>query len=276
MDKHERYLSAAEAAKALGVSKRALQFYEEKGLVKPVRTESGWRAYGAEALSRLHQILALKRMGLELAAIARLLQGTLAGLDSVLALQEQNLAARQSETQQALDLVRRARARLSSGEALSVDDLTTLTRETTMSVQTYREMLVKARRVLAPYMQKYFTPEQIKLIRSHSDSIAYIEAWIDALACLQSAVKTGDASSAAALDAARKNRIVEARLFGGDPNLAARYHRMWEEVVTNPAHASDVAEMHAMGGPTPEQMAFLGLATKVLEAKEAAAARRSA
>lgn len=61
MGKSERCLSAAEAAKALGVSKRTLQFYEEKGLVRPVRTEGGWRAYGAGALTRLHQLLAFRR-----------------------------------------------------------------------------------------------------------------------------------------------------------------------------------------------------------------------
>ena len=74
MGTNERYLSSAEAAKALGVSKRALRFYEQRGLVKPIRSQSGRLAYGTEALVRFHQILALKRIGLKLSTIARLLK----------------------------------------------------------------------------------------------------------------------------------------------------------------------------------------------------------
>src|SRR5215475_5454775 len=107
MGTNDRHLSVTAAARALGVSAKALRLYEKKGLVEPLRNESGWRFYGTEAFTRLHQILTLKHMGLKLSAIARLLSGSLASLDSVLALQEDNLAARQAETNRALSLVRR-------------------------------------------------------------------------------------------------------------------------------------------------------------------------
>jgi len=34
-----------------GLTERALRFYEERGLIKPLRTQAGRRVYGAEDLS---------------------------------------------------------------------------------------------------------------------------------------------------------------------------------------------------------------------------------
>jgi DNA-binding transcriptional MerR regulator len=258
MRKDGRYLSAAEAASARGVSTRALRLYEQKGLVKPLRTTSGWRAYGTDALARLHQVLALKRMGLELSAIARLLKGSLATLDSVLALQEQNLLARRDDALRSLELVRRARNRLSSGEALSVDDLTTLTRETTMNIQT----IIEAMKVLDPIGRKYFTPEQAARLKANVAQLGFAEAWIEAFGSLQAAMKTGDETSSEALEAARRWRIVEMRFDGGDPDIRTRNERMWSEAFLNPTVASMVPLRS-------EHIAFLERATKVLEASEA-------
>ena len=86
-----RFLSPSETARRLGVSVKALRVYEAQGLVKPHRTETGWRAYGPEQVARLHQVLALKRLGLPLKTIGELLAGRFQALDSVLEVQEQAL-----------------------------------------------------------------------------------------------------------------------------------------------------------------------------------------
>ena len=91
--RHE-HLSPVEAGRRLGVTVKALRLYEARGLVKPLRTANGWRAYGPEAMARLHQVLALKRLGLSLQRIADLLVGRGVGLDAVLGLQENALAGR--------------------------------------------------------------------------------------------------------------------------------------------------------------------------------------
>ena len=132
---NQPYLSPAQAARASGVTVRALRVYEQRGLVRPIKSGAGWRAYGPEALGCLHQVLALKRLGLSLKQIAVLMSGRLAKLDSVLELQEGSLARRREDCERGLGLVRLARARIASGHSLSLDDLTTLTRETTMSEQ---------------------------------------------------------------------------------------------------------------------------------------------
>ena len=170
-----RYLSAAEAAKALGVTTRALRLYEQKGLVRPQRTAGGWRAYGPEALARLHQVLTLKRMGLSLAGVGEVLQGRLANLADLLALQEEALSARRAETERALQLVRRARARLAAGQTLSVDDLTTLTRETTMT-KPIDEDEMKA--VFDPLIRRHFDAETLAVVQAKPyDQAAVTRAW---------------------------------------------------------------------------------------------------
>jgi len=83
------HLSPAETAKRFGISIKALRLYERHGLLKPSRTSNGstgaaWRVYGSDQLARLHQILALKRLGLSLGQIGELLIGEDA-LDPILA-----------------------------------------------------------------------------------------------------------------------------------------------------------------------------------------------
>jgi len=84
-------LSPTETAARFGVSIKALRLYEQRGLLTPLRSQAGWRTYGPDQIARLHQILALKRLGLPLAKIGELLAGPDA-LETVLALQEQVLA----------------------------------------------------------------------------------------------------------------------------------------------------------------------------------------
>ena len=82
----------------------------------PARTAAGWRVYGPEEFARLHQIIALKRLGLSLKRIGEMIAGGAIDLDQVLALQEEALSVQKRTTDRALDLVRRARARLAKGE----------------------------------------------------------------------------------------------------------------------------------------------------------------
>src|SRR3954467_4136728 len=93
------HLSPTETAERFGVSIKALRLYESRGLLTPLRSEAGWRTYGPDQIARLHQILALKRLGLPLARIGELLSrgearsdGCPDALEPVLALQEQVLA----------------------------------------------------------------------------------------------------------------------------------------------------------------------------------------
>ena len=75
-----QFLSPSEAAKRLGVSAKALRLYEQRGLITPIRTAAGWRAYGPEEMARAAEIAALRTLGLSLGQVARVLDGDAQGL----------------------------------------------------------------------------------------------------------------------------------------------------------------------------------------------------
>lgn len=65
----------SQVAKLTGISVRALQYYDEIGLLKPDRlTDSGYRLYDDTALETLQQILFFKELGFPLKEIKEILQ----------------------------------------------------------------------------------------------------------------------------------------------------------------------------------------------------------
>lgn len=63
-----------ELGRLSGVTSRTLRYYDQIGLLKPLRlTEAGYRIYGGEQVERLQQILIFKELGIGLHQIAELL-----------------------------------------------------------------------------------------------------------------------------------------------------------------------------------------------------------
>ncbi len=85
------------------VSVKALRYYDELGLLKPVEVDrfTGYRYYSANQLPRLNRILALKDLGLSLEQIAQLLDDELpaAQLRGMLRLKQAEVQARVEEEQ---------------------------------------------------------------------------------------------------------------------------------------------------------------------------------
>ncbi|MEZ8144065.1 zinc-responsive transcriptional regulator [Enterovibrio norvegicus FF-33] len=70
-----KMLQIGQLAKQAGVSGDTLRFYEKVGLLKPTsRSESGYRLYNEDALSRVHFIMKAKRLGLTLDDIQEMLE----------------------------------------------------------------------------------------------------------------------------------------------------------------------------------------------------------
>ena len=231
-----RHLSSAEAAKALGVSTRTLRLYEQRGLVRPARTSAGWRTYDAAALTRLHQVLALKRLGLGLAAIGQALAGRFTTLEAVLAVQERALTARKAETEHALALVRRALHELAAGRNLSVDDLTRLTKETTMP-QGMDEKEMKA--VFEPLISKHYDAETLKTLAAKPyDQAAVTKAWDEVIADAKAAFTVGDPATPKALDVARRWNDLVGQFTGGDPKAAEGAKAVWKDAFADPNAAA--------------------------------------
>jgi DNA-binding transcriptional MerR regulator len=71
--KGQRLYSISELAAELGLTTRAIRFYEEKGLLSPQRTSGNHRLYGRGDRARLKLVLRGRRLGYALEEIAEMI-----------------------------------------------------------------------------------------------------------------------------------------------------------------------------------------------------------
>lgn len=124
------WLGPGELARRLSISVKALRVYERAGLVAPGRREGGWRTYGPKDIARLHEVLALKSLGLSLAEVKQVLEAPTSSLKHTLGIQQRHLAAQIGAAQRRLAAVNAARRRLEEEGSLDVEQLLALTSET--------------------------------------------------------------------------------------------------------------------------------------------------
>jgi len=237
----ERWHLPAEMARRLGVSPKALRVYERAGLVSPVRTAAGWRAYGPDQAARLHQVLALKSLGLGLKRIGELLAGRLASLDAVLEVQQRALELQESETRQALALLKAARTRLAERGALSADDLTQLTRETVMNDKLRTD--AEWKEAFEPLIQRHYEPAEIAALgerkieafeKAGYDPQSFALAW-EALFTEARALKAaGDVDSPRACFLVRRWNEMMGHFIQGDAAIAQKVQAVWSEATSDP------------------------------------------
>ena len=113
------HLTAAEAARELGVSAKALRLYEQNGLLTPRRTAAGWRIYGPSELARAGEIAALRRLGMGLSQIKEVLAGGERSLYRALATHQAGLERQLDQiagTVQSVESARNSRE-IATGEA---------------------------------------------------------------------------------------------------------------------------------------------------------------
>lgn len=142
----------SEVARRTGLSSRALRFYEARGLVKPLRTASGRRAYGPGELERINQIVALKRAGLTLAQIQRLGGRGAIDLARLVEAQLEAIEARSAELAEARALLLAVQSRIERGEPLDVATFCSLIRngDVVMETENWKKVL-----------EGHYTPEEL-------------------------------------------------------------------------------------------------------------------
>ncbi len=228
--------TAAAVAKRLGVSVKALRIYEELGLLTPARTISGWRIYRQTELERLSAILALKQLGLPLKRIGELIGGS-GDLSAALALQEAALVEAKAETDQALALVRAARAKLAEKKSLSPDELSNLVRSTAMSEFKWNDKM----EALA---QKHYTPQQLQVLRARPFTAADQErvgaAWAQVFADIDALGPNPDPASLQALEIGRRAEALISEFTQGDRALFSAAGAMNREALNDPDLAAQM------------------------------------
>lgn len=238
--------TATAVARRFGVSVKALRVYEDAGLLKPARTMSGWRIYREAELERLSAILALKQLGLPLKRIGELLRGK-GDLAAALVLQEAALEDAKSETEQALSLVRAARAKLARSGRLSPDELANLVRSTAMSEFKWNDKMESL-------AQKNYTPEQLQQLRSRpftaEDQARVSAAWADVFADIDALGPDADPASEKAQAIGRRAQALINEFTQGDPAMFKSLSGMKRDMMADP-------EIAAQGPGSPVAMAFL-------------------
>ena len=248
MSDMDRPLTPAETARRFGVTIKALRVYESHRLLTPLRESAGatraqWRAYGPLQLARLHQILALKRMGLSLARIGEILAGpdTLA---AVLSLQADALARDREKLSQALVLVQKAQAKLADGHALSIDDLANLSKETVMPRPSVRELA----KMLTPFASQHISAEEKAAMKAKVPNREQIARdWDDLMAEWQTLMLEGDHTSPAAQQMARRWSAFIGQLPVFDGEIKNKQKAIVKDAMSDPAIAEKLARYQEIG-----------------------------
>lgn len=144
-------IDISEVAQRTGLTSRALRFYEARGLVRPLRTEGGRRWFGPGEMARLNAVVALKRAGFALSAIARMLDGKSVDLARLVEAQLTEVEARAAELAQARTLLLSVQSRIDRGEPIDVATLCSLIRQGNMSMEAENWQRITNR---------YITPEE--------------------------------------------------------------------------------------------------------------------
>ncbi|MDQ0877521.1 DNA-binding transcriptional MerR regulator [Paenibacillus sp. V4I3] len=114
-----------EIAKLTGLTIRTLRFYDQIGLFSPSdQTDSGHRLYTESDISRLHQILSLKELGLALEEIKSLLAQEHCSPIEIVSIQIASLKDKIKIQQKLLEELEHVSTLMQMKEPLTVDDFT--------------------------------------------------------------------------------------------------------------------------------------------------------
>lgn len=120
------FLGPSEAARHLGISVKALRIYEERGLLRPARSATGWRAYGPDEIRRAGEIVALRSLGFSLKQVERVLNGVADGLEPTLGSLQARLELERDQLGRRLEHINVLRRALAQGETPAAPDLARL------------------------------------------------------------------------------------------------------------------------------------------------------
>lgn len=129
------------------ITTKTLRHYDEIGLLKPALVDefTGYRYYSSEQLPRLHQIIALKQMGLGLFEITQIIEHA-SSVEVYLKLKEKELEETVQETSRKLGQIRNYIHRLKGENSLMYNPV----------IRTLPRVIVASMRMIAPNYNAYF------------------------------------------------------------------------------------------------------------------------
>ena len=235
-----------ELAKRTGLSVRALHHYDEIGLLQPsLRTPSGHRLYATSDIQRLQQIQSLRLMGLSLDEVRRLLDGAAVSPRQVIDMHLTRLHEQMSAHARLAERLTALASHLDAAGSGSIEDLCHIIEAMTT-------------------MEKYFTTEQLEVLRQRRESIApgrikeVEDAWAEIIPAVQRAMEAGtDPTSPEILVLARRWKALVNEFTGGDPAVGKAVMTMYE-------HEGDTLRRQQGAVPTMAMFEYIGKAMKAL------------
>ncbi|MGE3590454.1 MAG: MerR family transcriptional regulator [Ilumatobacteraceae bacterium] len=218
-DRESRTWSVGELAAACGVTVRTLHHYDRLGLVVPTtRTAAGHRRYQAGDVRRLYQVVALRRLGLGLGAIATWLANEPPA--DLLALVRDHLDAIEQQVcrdQQLRDRLASVAAVLERAGRITTEDL--------VGVMEAMDMY-----------DEHLTAEQLVQLERDRGALGFpgVEAWrldaADAMSALEAAFETGtDPADPHVQDLVRRIRELKRQFVGNAPAVTRALRQVHAE-----------------------------------------------
>ncbi len=209
-------LKIGELAKRTGLTVRTLHWYDELGLLRPsLRSAAGYRLYTAEDVVRLHQIRALRQLGLGLEEVKETLERRTLSPERVVRLHLARLKDQMERERRLCARLETIERMYREAEEVSVDAFLEAIEEMTM-------------------MEQYFTPEQLDELaergrRLGADRIRQVEEeWKELIAAVRAAMDRGDdPASPPVRELARRWKGLVEEFTGGNQEIAASVGRLY-------------------------------------------------
>ncbi len=216
-----------EFAQMAGVTVRALHHYDRLGVLRPQRTQAGYRVYCERDLEQLEKIVALKFLGLPLKQIKLLLEQDGRGLAEVLRAQRMALEEKRRRLEQAISAIREAEDSVTSSSQADAAALRKIIEVIEMQNDT-------------DFLKKYYSEEAWnKLAGRRTEWTPELQeqttrAWSDLFRDVEAALGEDPASEKAQALGVRWKKLIEA-FTGGDKGIASGAGKVWADRQNLPA-----------------------------------------
>jgi DNA-binding transcriptional MerR regulator len=212
-------------AEVAGVTVRALHHYDRIGLLRPQRSQSGYRMYALRDLERLEQIVALKFLGIPLKQIKPLLERDARKLSTVLRAQRAALEEKRRRLDQAITALQDAEQAPDSSALKKIIEV--------IEMQDNAES-----------MKKYYTEEAwAKLAERREKAFKDPNGWDNLFKDVEASLAEDPASPKAQALLRRWDALI-GEFTGGDPNIVAGLRKAWADKENWPASVQKQALPH--------------------------------
>jgi DNA-binding transcriptional MerR regulator len=224
-------VNVQEFAKMAGVTIRALHHYDRLGLLRPRRTQAGYRVYEECELERLEQIVALKFLGLPLKEIQRLLERTDFELADGLRMQRTVLEQKRRMLDQAILAIRAAEDSIVPGGRAESRLLTKIIEVIEMQNDN-------------SWSEKYYSPEAREKIAARAKEwtpelqAQVSKQWTDLFKEVEAILDEDPAGAKAQALGVRWKELVKG-FTGGDKEVGAGLNKLYSDRPNWPAQATE-------------------------------------